>query len=147
MSFLYDPCTHSRDKKQNHNPASAIVILKGGVTEQVKDDFLMQVAANQKTGLQTSVAFAIRKRRKTFAVEVDALARSPDIQRSFLSGPSDWIRTSGTPTVVGVPAADQNGASRPRGRWFAELHIKTAQSIKNDALCMVRVTGFEPAAS
>ena len=26
------------------------------------------------------------ERRKTFAVEVDALARSPDIQRSFLSG-------------------------------------------------------------
>ena len=45
-------------KKQNRDPASAVTILRG--------------AANQKTGSQTSEAFAIRKRRKTFAVEMDA---------------------------------------------------------------------------
>ena len=38
--------------------------------------------------MQTNEVFAIRKRRKTFAVEMDALARSSDTQRSFLSGAS-----------------------------------------------------------
>ena len=37
--------------------------------------------------------FAIRKRRKTFAVEMVALARSSDIQRSFLSGAGGGGRT------------------------------------------------------
>ena len=44
-----------------------------------------------------------------------------------LHGPSDWIRTSGTPTIVGVPAADYNSASRPRGRWFIGLHKEKAE--------------------
>jgi len=26
-------------EKQNHNPATAVVILKGGATEQARDDF------------------------------------------------------------------------------------------------------------
>ena len=43
--------------------------------------------------MQTNEVFAIRKRRKTFAVEMDALARSSDIQRSFLSGAADGTRT------------------------------------------------------
>ena len=43
--------------------------------------------------LQTNEVFAIRKRRKTFAVEMDALARSSDTQRSFLSGAADGTRT------------------------------------------------------
>ena len=43
--------------------------------------------------MQTNEVFAIRKRRKTFAVEMDALARSSDTQRSFLSGAADGIRT------------------------------------------------------
>ena len=33
------------------------------------------------------------ERRKTFAVEMDALARSSDIQRSFLRGAADGTRT------------------------------------------------------
>ena len=43
--------------------------------------------------MQTNEVFAIRKRRKTFAVEMDALARSSDTQRSFLSGAADGTRT------------------------------------------------------
>ena len=43
--------------------------------------------------MQINEVFAIRKRRKTFAVEMDALARSSDTQRSFLSGAADGTRT------------------------------------------------------
>ena len=42
---------------------------------------------------RSSKAIVIRKRRKTFAVEMDALARASDIQRSFLSGAADGTRT------------------------------------------------------
>ena len=45
------------------------------------------------TDSQSSEAIVSRKRRKTFAVEMDALARSSDIQRSFLSGAADGTRT------------------------------------------------------
>ena len=51
--------------------------------------------SNQENKIVTQRSGYDFERRKTFAVEVDALARSPDIQRSFLSGPSDWFRTSG----------------------------------------------------
>ena len=61
---------------------------RGGATERVRDGFIKNKLAIQRS----DCGF---ERRKTFAVEVDALARSPDIQRSFLSGPSDWFRTSG----------------------------------------------------
>ena len=43
---------------------------------------------NLKTKSQSSGSDCDFERRKTFAVKVDALTRSPDIQRSFLSGPS-----------------------------------------------------------
>ena len=42
---------------------------------------------------QTNEVFAIRKRRKTFAVEMGAPARPSDIQRSFLSGAGGGART------------------------------------------------------
>ena len=52
---------------------------KGGATEQVRDGFIKNKLAIQRSDCKL-------KRRKTFAVEADALARLPDIQRSFLSG-------------------------------------------------------------
>ena len=45
------------------------------------------------TDSQSSEAIVSRKRRKTFAVEMGALARPSDIQRSFLSGAADGTRT------------------------------------------------------
>ena len=51
---------------------------KGGATEQVRDGFIKNKLAIQRS----DCGF---ERRKTFAVEMNALARSSDIQRSFLS--------------------------------------------------------------
>ena len=46
-----------------------------------------------KTKSWPSVSGHDFERRKTFAVEMDALARSSDTQRSFLSGAADGTRT------------------------------------------------------
>ena len=95
-------------EKQNHNPAIAVVILKRGAAEQARDDCLMgSVKMSSRTStVRDDVCHvntmdrlpnlehnpAIQRsdcgveRRKTFAVEAGALARLPDIQRSFLSG-------------------------------------------------------------
>ena len=54
---------------------------RGGATEQVRDGFIKNKLAIQRS----DCGF---ERRKTFAVEMNALARSSDIQRSFLSGAS-----------------------------------------------------------
>ena len=54
----------------------------------------MDQLPNQKSKIVTQRSGHDFERRKTFAVEVDALARSPDIQRSFLSGTPETIRTS-----------------------------------------------------
>ena len=96
-------------KKQNRNPASAIAILGGGARERADDVLLFR--RNKRTSEQSGLCREAKtkpaiqrsdcglERRKTFAVEVDALARLPDIQRSFLSGAGDRTRT-GTPSLA-----------------------------------------------
>ena len=66
---------------------------RGGATEQVRDGFIKNKLAIQRS----DCGF---ERRKTFAVEMNALARASDIQRSFLSGAGGGTRThtSVTPT-------------------------------------------------
>ena len=59
---------------------------RGGATEQVRDGFIKNKLAIQRS----DCGF---ERRKTFAVEMNALARSSDIQRSFLSGAGGGART------------------------------------------------------
>lgn len=101
-------------EKQNHDPAIAVVILKRGAAEQARDDCLMRsVKMSSRTStVRDDVCHvntmdrlpnlehnpAIQRsdcgveRRKTFAVEAGALARLPDIQRSFLSGKLHQLR-------------------------------------------------------
>ena len=61
---------------------------RGGATEQVRDGFIKNKLAIQRSDCKL-------KRRKTFAVETDALARLPDVQRSFLSGDPPEIYPKG----------------------------------------------------
>ena len=59
---------------------------RGGATERVRDGFIKNKLAIQRSDCRF-------ERRKTFAVEMDAPARSSDIQRSFLSGAGGGTRT------------------------------------------------------
>ena len=63
-----------------------LAFWREGATEQVRDGFIKNKLAIQRSDCKL-------KRRKTFAVEADALARLPDIQRSFLSGAGYGSRT------------------------------------------------------
>ena len=102
-------------EKQNHDPAIAAVILKRGAAEQARDDCLMRsVKMSSRTSTVRDDVCHVNtmdrlpnlehnptiqrsdcgvERRKTFAVEAGALARLPDIQRSFLSGAGYGNRT------------------------------------------------------
>ena len=97
---------------------------KGGATEQVRDGFIKNKLAIQRSDCKL-------KRRKTFAVEADALARLPDIQMSFLSGDPPEIYPKGH--KLRISAAYEKNPLRPLGepdflcfRYTIDEHVTAA---------------------
>ena len=102
----HDPATRSRCRsEETPRPAKrprrkAGARAKRGVSELCHVNTMDQLPnLEYKPAIQRSDCGF--ERRKTFAVEMNALARSSDIQRSFLSGGAGGIRTHGT--VAGTP--------------------------------------------
>ena len=72
----------------------------------------------RKTRSQSSVSDCDFERRKTFAVEAGALARLPDIQRSFLSVSCEHYGSAGK--------SDSTGVLRRQGRLRVPAHFLLA---------------------
>ena len=100
----HDPATRSRCRsEETPRPAKrprrkAGARAKRGVSELCHANTMDQLPnLEYKPAIQRSDCGF--ERRKTFAVEMNALARSSDIQRSFLSGAGGRTRT-GTPSLA-----------------------------------------------